>query len=373
MNDHVFIAGCGICTPLGNTPQEVYRAVREGRSALRLYPAGFFGSAEPVFASLFPREPFEGKSLFQTICVQAARSAMEEAGIPVPSDRTGLVVCSVKGDIDALGKADVTLAASARKIADALGVTTPPLVVSNACISGLAGLVQGRRLLLSGLYDQVIVVGAEVQSRFIVTGFQSLKALSEEACKPFDAARKGLNLGEAAAAVVLTLGPTATAETAHNGSMWEIVDGVIRNDANHISGPSRTGEGSYNALQYVLPLVDKEEIAFVSVHGTSTLYNDEMEAIALDRAGLTDVPICALKGTFGHTMGAAGILESILSMKACEDGIVLATRGFETLGVSRPVRVSAAEQPTRGNAFIKLLSGFGGVNGALLFRRRTKR
>ena len=401
MTSNVYITGCGVCTPLGNTPQELFRAVREGRSALRLHP-GAFGCEEPVFASLFPREGVEG-SLFQEICLKAARAALAEAGVDAASPRTALVLCSVKGEIEDLGSADVTLAASARKLADALGMVTPPLVVSNACISGLAGMVEGRRLLLSGLYDHVLVVGAEVQSRFIVTGFQSLKALSDEACKPFDANRKGLNLGEGAAAVVLSASAIgtelcsayannkadATAEhtsapchSEHTStcchserseeSAWQLVDGVIRNDANHISGPSRTGEGSYNALRYLLPLVDPEDLAFVSVHGTSTLYNDEMESIALDRAGLSDVPVCALKGTFGHTMGAAGILETILGMLALEEGIVLPTRGFETLGVSRPVRVSASEQPAKGNSFIKLLSGFGGVNGAILLRKGGK-
>ena len=214
-------------------------------------------------------------------------------------------------------------------------------------------------MLLGGGYDHVVVVGAEVQSRFIVTGFQSLKALSEAPCKPFDAARDGLNLGEAAAAVVLGFGEEG----------WELVDGAVRNDANHISGPSRTGEGSYKALRYVLKHTSPEELAFVNVHGTSTLYNDEMEAIAIDRAGLLDVPVNALKGTFGHTMGAAGILESILSMHAVDAGLVLPTRGFSELGVSRPVRVSAVAGRTGKQAFVKLLSGFGGVNGALLFRK----
>ena len=107
----------------------------------------------------------------------------------------------------------------------------------------------------------------------------------------------------------------------------------------------------------------------MNVHGTSTLYNDEMEAIAIDRAGLLDVPVNALKGTFGHTMGAAGILESILSMHAVDAGLVLPTRGFSALGVSRPVRVSASAGTTDKRAFVKLLSGFGGVNGALLFRK----
>ena len=107
----------------------------------------------------------------------------------------------------------------------------------------------------------------------------------------------------------------------------------------------------------------------MNVHGTSTLYNDEMEAIAIDRAGLLNVPVNALKGTFGHTMGAAGILESILSMHAVDAGLVLPTRGFSERGVSRPVRVSAAAGQTDKRAFVKLLSGFGGVNGALLFRK----
>ncbi|MBR1570007.1 MAG: beta-ketoacyl synthase [Bacteroidales bacterium] len=358
MIDRVFIQGTGLCTPLGDAPRDVFASVRRGESALRLHPDAF-GAPEPVFASLFDRASFEGKSLFPEICTRAASAAIAESGIDASSERTGLVVCSVKGEIEHLGQADVTLAASARKIADALGVTTSPVVVSNACISGLAGLVQGRRMLLSGLCDQVIVVGAEVQSRFIVTGFQSLKALSGEACKPFDAARCGLNLGEGAAAMVLSGVPAD----------WEIVSGAIRNDANHISGPSRTGEGSFNALQYILPSVNRDNLAFVSVHGTSTLYNDEMESIALDRAGLLDFPVCALKGTFGHTMGAAGILESIMGMLACEAGIVLPTRGYESLGVSRPVKVSSAGMPASGNGFIKLLSGFGGVNGALYFRK----
>ena len=214
-------------------------------------------------------------------------------------------------------------------------------------------------MIRSGRFRQVIVVGAELQPPFVVTGFQSLKALSPEACKPFDASRVGLNLGEAAAAIVLK---------ADEGD-WELVAGAIRNDANHISGPSRTGEGSYNALRAVLPFVEKKDLAFVNVHGTATVYNDEMESIALGRAGLTDVPVNALKGYFGHTMGAAGLLESILSMKALEAGIVPATRGFSQLGVSVPVRVSDKEQPAIGNSFIKLLSGFGGVNGAILLRK----
>ena len=356
----VVCIGESILSPLGATPAENFAAVRRGESALRRYE-GMFGVREPFVASLMDRSLWTvpGRTFFDSIVIEAARRAVEAAGIDPASPRTAFVLSTIKGNVEFIDTQDVTLACSARRLADAFGNPTPAVVVSNACISGLAALLQGRRMLLSGRYDHVVVVGAEVQSRFIVTGFQSLKALSEAPCKPFDAARDGLNLGEAAAAVVLGFGDAG----------WELVDGAVRNDANHISGPSRTGEGSYKALQYVLRHTSPEELAFVNVHGTSTLYNDEMEAIAIDRAGLLNVPVNALKGVFGHTMGAAGILESILSMHAVDAGLVLPTRGFSALGVSRPVRVSALAGTTDKRAFVKLLSGFGGVNGALLFRK----
>ncbi len=356
----VVCIGESILSPLGATPAENFAAVRRGESALRRYE-GMFGVREPFVASLMDRSlwTFPGRTFFDSIVIEAARRAVEAAGIDPASPRTAFVLSTIKGNIEFIDTQDVTLACSARRLADAFGNPNPAVVVSNACISGLAALLQGRRMLLSGRYDHVVVVGAEVQSRFIVTGFQSLKALSEAPCKPFDAARDGLNLGEAAAAVVLGFGEDG----------WELVDGAVRNDANHISGPSRTGEGSYKALRYVLRHTSPEELAFVNVHGTSTLYNDEMEAIAIDRAGLLNVPVNALKGAFGHTMGAAGILESILSMHAVDAGLVLPTRGFSALGVSRPVRVSALAGTTDKRAFVKLLSGFGGVNGALLFRK----
>ena len=355
----VYCIGRGVVTPVGNTPSEVFLAVREGRSALRMYP----GFPEPWLASLLDRTGFEGPDFFESIAIQAARQAIADAGIDPSSPRTGLLLSTIKGKVESLDKEDVSLAASARIIADALGVTTPPVVVSNACISGLAALLQGMRMLRSGAYDHVIVVGAEVQSRFIVTGFQSLKALSTEPCRPFDEGRRGLNLGEAAAAMVLSC----------EAGSFELVDGCIRNDANHISGPSRTGEGSYKALRYVLESLGDDRLAFVNVHGTATPYNDEMEATALTRAGLSEVPVNALKGVFGHTMGAAGILETIVSMEALEEGIVLPTRGYEHSGVSHPIAVSAEERPADGNAFIKLLSGFGGVNGALLLKKGGER
>ena len=199
----VYCIGCGLVTPVGNAPSEVLSAVRAGKSAFRLYD----GWPEPYYASLLDREGFEGPSFFDHIALQAARTAVQEAGIDASGARVGLVLSTIKGNIEKIDTDDVSLAAAAETLAQGLGVKTKPVVVSNACISGLAALLQGVRMIRSGAYDHIIVVGAEVQSRFIVTGFQSLKALSLNPCKPFDADRDGLNVGEAAAAMVLSAHP----------------------------------------------------------------------------------------------------------------------------------------------------------------------
>ena len=357
-------------TPLGLSSGENFRALMSGRSGVS-YHEGTFGVPEPFMASLLDRETIfseacrrgvKGFNLFETILVLSIEDALLGTGIDVTSERTGLIISSIKGNVEAIGAdpADVPVSVSAHRIAGYFGNPNSPLVVSNACISGLTALVHARRLLLSGRFDTVVVAGCEVQSKFIVSGFQSLKALSPKPCKPFDEDRTGLNLGEAAATMVLTL--------AEDGP-WELVEGATRNDAHHISCPSMAGEGSYNALRYVLKGCDPSDVAFINVHGTSTLYNDEMESVAIDRAGMIATPVNALKAYYGHTMGAAGILESIISMRAVESGVILPTLGFETLGVSCPVNISNRLRRTDKTAFIKLLSGFGGCNAAMLFRK----
>ena len=105
----------------------------------------------------------------------------------------------------------------------------------------------------------------------------------------------------------------------------------------------------------------------VNLHGTATMFNDEMEAVALERAGLSNIPVNSLKGYFGHTLGAAGLLETLVTMSALEDGIVLGTRGFSELGVSRKINISAENRKAVGKRFIKLISGFGGCNAAMMY------
>ena len=352
-----------IYSPLGATTRGNYQAVMAGKCALKQYtlPDGSLYTA-----SLFPEESRkdDGYTFFEQLCIVSASDAIARADIDPKSPRVRFFLSTTKGNVHLLAQGDTEraqLGYSANVICRHFGNPNPPVVVSNACISGLSAQIVAMRSIEAGLCDTAVVIGCDVQSEFIISGFQCLHALTPDECRPFDKCRCGLNLGEAAATIVYS----NSANSPHRPDVWTAKDGAMCNDANHISGPSRTGEGSYRCLQALN--IDKDSLAFVSVHGTSTLYNDEMESIAIDRAGLADVPLFSLKGIYGHTMGAAGILETILSMQAIEHGVVLGTRGYHELGVSRQVNISAEHRTTDRHSFVKLLSGFGGCNAAMFF------
>lgn len=353
-----------IYSPLGATTRANYDAVMEGRTMLRQYslPDGSLYTA-----SLFPEEERhdgETYTFFEQLCIVSASDAIARADIDPSSDRVRFFLSTTKGNVHLLaeGKEErALLGTSATLICRHFGNPNPPVVISNACISGVSAQIVAMRSIEAGLCDTAVVIGCDVQSEFIISGFQCLHALSPDPCRPFDRDRCGLNLGEAAATIVYGCQCPVT-----GGQQWMVAAGAMCNDANHISGPSRTGEGSYRCLKALD--INPADTAFVSVHGTSTLYNDEMESIALERAGLSDVPLFSLKGIYGHTMGAAGVLETILSMQAVEHGVVFGTRGFEHIGVSGKVTVSADPRTTDRHSFVKLMSGFGGCNAAMLFK-----
>lgn len=368
-----------IISPLGISTAENYAAVKAGRSELKRHD-GLWNLPEPFTASLMPREAVnematqrhldEAYTFFEKMIILSAAKALEPTDIDPSSEKVLFILSTTKGNVFLLDKREmgfpqerVRLGMAAKQMTDYFHNPNTPIVVSNACISGVCAQIQAMRELESGHFDYVITVGADVQSVFIVSGFQSFKALSVEPCKPFDAQRCGLNLGDAAATIIYTRKDQV------EDTDWVAIRGAIRNDANHISGPSRTGEGSYRALRAVLGDVSPDKIAFINAHGTATLYNDEMESVAIERAGFSNIPVNGLKGYYGHTMGAAGILETILSMQAVDDHTILATKGFETIGVTHPLVLSNQNQTTEKHAFIKLLSGFGGCNAALLMAK----
>lgn len=369
-----YIIADNIISPLGETSEENYLSVKAGRSGIRAYEPGTCNIPEGFYASLL----FED---FETLALKSAQKAIANAQktignaqLELKGKRTAFILSSTKGNIEE----NISLADSAQRIATQLGIDAKPIVVCNACISGLSALILGNRLIDSDLYDAAIVCGCDTPRQFILSGFQSLKALSPEPCRPFDMERMGLNLGEAAATLILSKNPI-------QGNSWRMGDGFIRNDAFHISTPSKTADGLYLSLQRTLESFTKEisstckqidmkeHLAFINAHGTATLFNDQMESVAIGRVGLSDLPANAYKSFWGHTMGAAGILETIISMKAIDDDTILGTRGFSELGVSGKMNICAENRPTDKKGFIKMLSGFGGCNATIWAAKNPER
>ena len=374
-----------IVSPLGIGSLDNFEAIAAGDSHLRLYP-NHWGIPEPFFASIFDEDvPYlhrisrQGKALsrMESIAVTAAEQAIEQAGIDASSKEVLFVLSTTKGNVELLAEphcdnpSALYLWHSAQMIAGHFGNPNTPIVVSNACISGCAAQLTAFNMLqFSDKYKHVVVIGAEVLSKFIISGFQSFKALSPELCKPFDAERCGLNLGEAAAAIVY--GRCINPDILPDGTII-LEAGAICNDANHISGPSRTGEGLLRAIQRTTEGFDTKRIAFINAHGTATLYNDDMESVAINRASLQDIPVNSLKGYYGHTLGAAGVMEVILSSIALQNHRILRSMGSENPGTASPLNVCLQNSDTNGDAFLKLISGFGGSNAALLFSLKQEK
>jgi 3-oxoacyl-[acyl-carrier-protein] synthase-1 len=222
-------------------------------------------------------------------------------------------------------------------------------------------MITGMRLIRSGLFDNAVVTGADVISRFILSGFDSFQALSPGHCKPFDRDRDGINLGEGAATVVLS-------SRAEYSKGLVLKGGSVSNDANHISGPSRTGRELCQTIENSLldAGADKNEIGFISTHGTATVYNDEMEAKAITHAGLNHVPVNSLKGYYGHTLGAAGLIESIVTLQSIRESVILPSRGFGQNGVTTELNIATTLLSTPLTTCLKTASGFGGCNAAVV-------
>ncbi len=373
----VFIVADNIISPLGVTTEENFSRLVKGESGVRLHNNPVL-SDDPFYASLLDDEqpgPAASPAIptkFEQLLIDSVTNALENTDIDLADPKTILIISSTKGNISLVENAAITaelkkrvaLHTSADLVAEYFNCANKPVVVSNACISGLLAILTGKRLIQSRQYDHAVVVGADVISKFVLSGFQSFQAISSGPCKPFDAARNGINLGEGAATIILS-------SNQNYSQGIRVAGGSVSNDANHISGPSRTGEELYQAIEKAMKeaSVTLSNIDFISAHGTATVYNDEMEALAINLARLQQVPVNSLKGYYGHTLGAAGIIESVVCIHSLKQDIILPSMGFSRPGVSKPLNVAGTLQTMALKNCLKTASGFGGCNAALVFNK----
>lgn len=371
----VFIIADNMLSPIGQTTAENIEALKQGISGVKQY-SDLSYSQEQVAASLFDERKIneidKSYTKFENLLISSISNAITENSDIISDKKTILIISTTKGNIslleteshtEALNKR-IALPTSAQIVADHFGFKNQPIVVSNACISGVLAILTGMRLIQSGAYENAVIAGADVISQFVLSGFQSFHALSDTICKPFDKERSGLNLGEGAATVILSSRKRTDTDV-------KVVSGAISNDANHISGPSRTGEELGFAIKKTLfdAGLTASDIDYISAHGTATPYNDEMEANAINFAGLQHVPTNSLKGYYGHTLGAAGLIESVIAIHAIKEGVIFSSMGYRENGVSRPINICTELLQKPVKHALKTASGFGGCNAAILFSK----
>ncbi len=364
----IYCIGHNIISPLGTTSEENFEAVLSGKTELKQHE-NLFGLPEACHVSVFNddsvfKQVGNDITFLENLMINSVKKANEAAKLDLSSPDTIFIISTTKGNVSYLSENEndkIFLWHSAEKVSNLFGNNNKPLVISNACISGAAAQVEALRLLNGKHFKNAVVVGGDVLSKFIISGFQSFKALSPERCKPFDRDRRGLNLGEAVATIIYT------SETEKN-AYFVLENGAIRNDARHISAPSIEAEGLFNTLKEALKNIDIQDIAFINAHGTATIYNDEMEALALNRMAMQQIPVNSLKAFFGHTLGAAGVLETIISAIALNNGLILKSAGCDIPDCKHEIHPVSETTNTEKKSFVKMVSGFGGTNAALLLR-----
>lgn len=376
---HVYLGPDSMITSLGFSTEAAIEAICTNRSGCRTVDdRQLYG--EPFIAGVIDAERLaetaagaglDGFTRLEQLFILTAGDVVRRSGIDPADRRTLLIISTTKGNIDLLGQGPrpdekVWLDVMAARVGRALGFTERPLVISNACISGVSAMIVGARLIEEGEYDDVVVAGGDLVTRFTTTGFHAFKSVSQLLCRPYDAARDGLTLGEGAAAVLLTSQRQKAGQAA-----IEIAGGGISNDANHISGPSRTGDGLYYAIRQAAEQGGLREgmKGCVNGHGTATVFNDEMEGKAFRLAGIDDLPLNSFKPWFGHTLGASGVIETIVAAHQLRRGVVFGTPGFETSGTTCQLDVSSAHREMALDYCIKTASGFGGCNAAVLLKK----
>ena len=254
-------------------------------------------------------------------------------------------------------------------IAREFGLTGPCQTVVNACSSGTDAVGIGASWIQSGLCDMVIAGGADELCHVTYNGFISLMITDETPCKPFDKDRKGLNLGEGAAILILE------SEHSHQGRQGnpraKVLGYASSSDAYHLTAPHPEGAGLKRAIFEALRRSHRNagDIAFINAHGTATPDNDRVEGRVLHEV-FPDIPFFSTKGYTGHTLGAAGAIEAAFTVVCLERGMIPGNAGFANPDPDLPASPVAATTTMTGNTAISQSLAFGGCNGVLVLGKR---
>ncbi len=397
MEGHIYVAGKGVISAIGNSVAETLTSFKNhasGIGKITLFDS-IYQDVLPVGEVKFSNADLSKKlsvkpSLSRTglLGMHAAREAVVDSGVDVTRWRTGLISATTVGGMDktehfftdfaknpSKGKLlDVVhheCGSSTELIADDLGVNGFISTINTACSSSVNSIALGSRLIREGMLDVVIAGGTDALSKFTLNGFNSLMILDPKPCRPFDESRSGLNLGEGAGFVVLV---SSRVKNESGLSTYGYVSGFANtNDAFHQTASSPEGRGSYGAMQKALAMggLTPDKIDYINLHGTGTLNNDLSEGTAVTRLYGDRYPrLSSTKAFTGHTLGASGGIEAVFSIMAIQNQCVFPNLRFENpipeIGIRPQVKFESdiAINYVMSNSF-----GFGGNCSSIIFSK----
>lgn len=375
MRRPVFVAGRGAVSGFGVGVAALVDGVFAGKTALQPRSRTADYEVATSVVGEIPAAALEGdvaeNGLPRYTAIAATNEALAEANQPDRGDM-GLVLATTKADMSGIcgdGRGLGSPMFLAQQLTHQLELGVPPSALSCACASGVIGIAAAARRIASGECDRLLVIAVDAVNEFILKGFGGMGALDPERCRPFDAERRGVSLGDGAAAIILS---------AHEReSVGVRVSGYAgANDACHVTGPDYQGLGIGLAAKRAVHHagLKMSDIDVLHLHATGTRANDKSEAIGLGNAwaevASKTPPAFGSKGQTGHTLGAAGGIESLLAIAALERAEVPKNVGLEESDCDPRLDLPTSPRPlSRTGHALKVASGFGGVQGAAVFSR----
>ena len=390
----IVVTGMGIISSIGNSVEENFHSLIHSKSGITrienfsTYLKDFIKVGEIKLSNedlserlnIVKENPYTRTSLLAIFAIKEAIKHFSETEI----SQMGLVSASTVGGMDKTEQyfyeyqnnisvrkyihthniGDIT-----HQIADYFGLKSIVTTLSTACSSSANAIITGCNLLRMGYLKQVIVGGSDPLSKFTINGFNSLMILSDTDCQPFDNNRKGLNLGEAGAYLVLETEENALK---NNHKILATLSGWGNaNDAYHQTASSADGEGAFLAMQKALSMANlsPSEIDYVNAHGTATQNNDLSESIALSRVFYSVPDFSSTKAFTGHTLATASSVEAIYSILAIQNGIVFPNLNFQTPMVEVDIKPQTEIKYKEINNVLSNSFGFGGNCSTLIFSK----
>ena len=370
----VHVTEVRVITSLGDSLEATWDAAMKGKRGMG--PIGRFSA-----------EAYEGQiaALINDLVWTSERSIIDEllnrllsGKQSIPSD-TALITATTKLGIDNLERrrrgesvrvGDILPSSMPEMVSTKLGISKRGFNISASCASSTIAIAEASAMIATGMTEAVLICCADVITEFIFSGFSALKIVSPSPCRPFDRDRNGITLGDGAAMLLLMSEDRAKKE--RRPSLAVVRGWGVANDAFHITSPVQDGSGLVAAISKAIRRagLTADDIPAISAHGTGTTYNDLMELKAFNQVfGERKMPVYSIKGSIGHTLGAAGGIEVALATKALEEQIIPPTVGFENPEEGAEGLISSKPASFKGNYMLTSNSGFGGINATIILEK----